>query len=130
MKTLFKKINKDNLTIVSLNNYISEEVSTTKDALAGDGIKVYTLGTGKYIINQYPLKNEKVLEGSKVFLVSNNHDYVMEDLTGWSLNEVKTYANILGIKVSPSGYGYVTTQNISPGTQVTDDLVLEVNLST
>ncbi len=116
--------------VITLNNYISEEVSTTKDALAGDGIKVYTLGTGKYIINQYPLKNEKVLEGSKVFLVSNNHDYVMEDLTGWSLNEVKTYANILGIKVSPSGYGYVTTQNISPGTQVTDDLVLEVNLST
>ena len=116
--------------VITLNNYISEEVSTTKDALAGDGIKVYTLGTGKYIINQYPLKNEKVLEGSKVFLVSNNHDYVMEDLTGWSLNEVKTYANILGIKVNPSGYGYVTSQNIPPGTQVTDDLVLEVTLST
>ncbi len=120
--------NKDS-KVITLKNYISEEVTPTKDALTNENLKVYTLGTGKYIINQYPLKNEKVLEGSKVFLVTNAHDYVLEDLTGWSLNEIKTYANILGLKININGYGYVTSQSMPAGTPINDDLVLEINLS-
>ena len=75
------------------------------------------------------MKDVEVLEGSKIFLISNKHDYILEDITGWSLNEVMTYANMLGIDVKTDGYGYVTTQSIPPGTTISNDMVLEVTLS-
>lgn len=115
--------------IVNLNNYISKDVVTTVEELKNKKLKVYTLGTGKYVINQYPLKNTKVQENGKVFLVTNNIDYVMEDITGWSLNEVMTYANLLGIDVYTDGYGYVTTQSIPVGTLITNDMNLTITLN-
>ena len=90
---------------------------------------IYVLGTGKYIINQYPLKNTSVSEYGKVFLVSNNTDYIMEDITGWSLNEVMTYTSLLGIELVTNGYGYVTSQSIPAGTPITSGISLNVTLS-
>ena len=115
--------------IIKLDNYISKEVSATVEELKKRNLKVYTLGTGKYIINEFPLKNTIVEEGSKVFLVTNNLDYVMEDVTGWSLNEISTYANLLGITLNTDGYGYVTSQSIEVGTNVFNDMILNVTLS-
>lgn len=117
-----------NTKIIELENYISKEVSSTKDKLSNQNLNVYVLGNGKYVINQYPLKNSCVHEGSKVFLVSNSKEFVMEDITGWSLNEVMTYSNLLGIKLTTDGYGYVTTQSIPPGTIVNKDMILNVTL--
>lgn len=115
--------------IVNLNNYISLEVITTVEELKNKKLNVYVLGTGKYIINQYPLKNTSVSEYGKVFLVSNNTDYIMEDITGWSLNEVMTYTSLLGIELVTNGYGYVTSQSIPAGTPITSGISLNVTLS-
>jgi len=115
--------------IINLNNYISSEVLTTVEELKTRKLNVYVLGTGKYVINQYPLKNTKVQENSRIFIVSNSRDYIMEDLTGWSLNDVMTYANLLGIEVNTNGYGYVTSQSIPSGTPIVDSMILSVNLN-
>ena len=120
--------NSTNKKIISLNNYISQEVLTTVEELKKQKIDVHVLGSGKYIINQYPLKNTKVLEGSKVFLVTNDSNYILEDLTGWTLNEVQIYANLLGIKLEINGYGIVTSQSIPKDTQITKDMILSVEL--
>lgn len=118
----------DKKKTITLDNYISKEINKTKELLSNNNLKVYVLGTGKYIINQYPLKSAKVLENSKVFLVSNNKDYIMEDVTGWSMGEVQEYANLLGIELKTNHYGYVVSQNIAPGTEITSDMVLELEL--
>ena len=114
--------------IVTIDNYISKEVLSIREDLQKKNLKVYTLGSGKYIIDEYPLKGTKVLEGSKVFLKTNSNDYIMEDITGWSLNEVTTYANFLGIKIATTGYGYVKEFSIPVGTPITSDMLLSVNL--
>jgi len=115
--------------IIKLNNYISKEVITTVEELKNKNLNVYALGTGKYVINQYPLKNTKLTENSKVFLVTNNKDYKMEDLTGWSLNELQTYTSLLGIQLETEGYGYVVSQSILAGTDINNDMVLSVTLN-
>ena len=54
----------------------------------------------------------------------------MENLTGWSLSEVKTYAELLGIKLEYSGYGYVTSQNIESGAVIDkENMVLSIELN-
>lgn len=115
--------------IISLDNYISSDVTTTVDKLKNKNLNVYVLGNGKYVINQYPLKNTCVEENSKIFLVTNELEYTMEDITGWSLNEVMTYTNLLGIKLSTDGYGYVTSQSIETGTKLTKDMILNITLN-
>jgi len=114
--------------IIKLDNYISAEVITTTEELKSKNLNIYVLGSGKYIINQYPLKNTKIFENGKVFLVSNKTDYIMEDITGWSLNEVMTYSNLLGIELQTEGYGYVTSQSIIKDTKITDGMMLKVTL--
>ena len=53
----------------------------------------------------------------------------MEDMTGWSINDVKTYTELLGIKFEYNGYGYVTSQSIDDGTVLdTSNMVLSVIL--
>lgn len=115
--------------IISLDNYISADVTTTVENLKNKKLNVITLGTGKYVINQYPLKNTKVFENSKVFIVTNNNDYIMENIIGYSLNEVMTYCNLLGIELYTNGYGYVIEQSIEVGTNITSDSILTVTLS-
>ncbi len=118
-----------NEKVTILNNYISKDITTVEEELKNKKLNVYKLGSGKYIINQYPLKNYQVIENSKIFLVSNNHDYVMEDVTGWSLNEIMTYANLLKVKLTTEGYGYVTSQSIPAGSPIVDNMELNITLS-
>jgi penicillin-binding protein 2B len=115
--------------IIKLDNYISKEISKVKEELKDKNLNIYTLGNGKYVINQYPLKGNDVIDGSKLFLLTNDTNYVMEDLKGWSLNEVRTYTNLLGINLNTEGYGYVVNQSITPGEAIDKSVTLNVTLS-
>ena len=84
-------------------------------------LNLVIIGNGKYIINQYPLKNNIVLESGKLFLVTNGLEITMPDMTGWSLNDVETFCSLANLKLQHSGYGYVVTQDIAAGT------ILDVN---
>lgn len=120
----------DKTKLISVNNYLSEEVETVKNTLANEKIKTITIGNGKYVIDQYPSKNSTVLSGGKLFLKTNATEFRMADLTGWSLNEVSTYCNLMGITLESSGYGYVTNQSIAPDTVIdVSNTVLTIELN-
>lgn len=116
--------------IIKLDNYISTTLEETREKLNNKKIKLVVLGNGKYITNQYPLKNKTLLSGEKLFLLTNATEIKMENLTGWSLSEVKTYCDILNINLTTTGYGYVTSQSIEPGTIInSSDTTIEIELS-
>lgn len=115
--------------LITLNNYISKEVEKSVVSLEQTKLKVIVIGNGKYVINQYPLKNKTVVADSKVFLLTNGLEFKMENIVGWSINDVKTYAESLGLKLDYNGYGYVTSQSIDAGTIIdTNNMVLSVTL--
>ena len=129
----YKNINElaeeiDNSKIFTMENYISNEIETVVEKLKLHKLNVITLGSGKYIINQYPLKGNKVVSGSKVFLVSNNNDYVLPDITGWSSNEVVTLFKLMNIKYKLDGTGKVVKYSIPAGTSINSDSYIEVTL--
>lgn len=115
------KSDADPSKIVTLDNYISKYLDTTLEELKNKKIDVIILGNGKYIINQYPLKNKTLLSGEKLFLLTNDKEIKMENLKGWSLSEVKTYCNLIGLKLEYNGYGYVINQSIE------ENAILDVN---
>ena len=115
------KSDADPSKIITLDNYISKYLDTTLEELKNKKIDVIILGNGKYIINQYPLKNKTLLSGEKLFLLTNDKEIKMENLKGWSLSEVKTYCNLIGLKLEYNGYGYVINQSIE------ENAILDVN---
>ena len=115
------KSDADPSKIITLDNYISKNLDTTLEELKNKKIDVIILGNGKYIINQYPLKNKTLLSGEKLFLLTNDKEIKMENLKGWSLSEVKTYCNLIGLKLEYNGYGYVINQSIE------ENAILDVN---
>lgn len=123
------KSDADLTKIIKLDNYISTSLETTLEELKNKKINVITIGNGKYIINQYPLKNKTLLSGEKLFLKTNGTEIKMENLTGWSISEVKTYCDILGLKLEYTGYGYVKSQSIESGTVLDlENMTLSVEL--
>lgn len=107
--------------LITVDNYISSEVETVKKNLENQKINAVVLGNGKFVTNQYPLKKQTILSGGKLYLMTNATEFKMANLTGWSVNEVKTYCELLGLKLEYSGYGYAKTQSI------TKDQVIDPN---
>ncbi len=116
--------------IINLSNYISSNIETTIEELEKLNLKVIKLGNGNTIINQYPLKNTKVLSGSKVFLLTDNTEFTMPDITGWSSSEVMSFCNLIGLKYTFSGYGVVKEFNLTAGEIIDLTKTLEVTLET
>lgn len=119
---------KEKENIITLDNYKSKKVEDIKSYLEEHNIKPIILGSGDYIINQYPLENSKVVKNSKVFIVTNNNDYKLPNFKNWSLSEVKTYCKLAGINLTYTGYGYVTNQSVEENSEVTSDMSLNITL--
>lgn len=118
----------DTSKIITLDNFLSTEITYAEENLKLKNINIIRLGNGKYVVNQYPEKGQKILSGNKVFLVTNDSEYIMPNIIGWNSSEVVTLCKLLNIRYNITGYGVVTTQSIAEGTLLTEDLKLEVTL--
>ena len=118
----------DTNKIIEINNYISASTAVTEEKLKKLGLTIVKLGNGKYIINQYPEKGTTLLAGNKIFLVTNDSDYYMPDITGWTSSEVITLCKLLDIEYTITGYGKVKQFNIEPNTKITNSTKLEITL--
>ena len=119
----YAKLTKEDNTVdlskvYETDNYLSKDINNVTSILESIPIDIIVIGNGKYIINQYPSKNNSILENGKLFLVTNSNEISMPDMSNWSLNEVKTYCNLIGLNLEYSGYGYVTNQSIAPNTLI------------
>ena len=115
----------DTTKIITLDNYISTDLTATEEKLKKLNLSLVKLGNGKYIINQYPNKGDIVLAGSKIFLKTNSSEYQMPDITGWSVSEVNTLCKLLNLKLKTIGYGNVKTSSIKAGTTITEGTNIE-----
>lgn len=102
--------------VIDIDNYLSKDIETVTTMLENQKMNIVIIGNGKYIINQYPLKNNTILENGKLFLVTNGSEIKMPNMTRWSLSDVKNYCNLIGLKLEYSGYGYVLSQSIAQDT--------------
>ena len=102
--------------VINIENYLSKDINSVTTMLENRKLNIIVIGNGKYVINQYPLKNSIVLENGKLFLITNGIEIKIPNMTGWSLSDVKNYCNLIGLNLEYSGYGYVVSQSIAQGT--------------
>lgn len=119
----------DRKKIITITEYLSKETTVVVDELKKLGLNPILLGNGKYIINQYPLTKTKTITGSKIFLLTNDKNYVMPDVTGWSTNEIIRFCELINLPYTLNGYGKVKSTNIPVNTVLDiSNMILEINL--
>lgn len=109
-----------------LTTYINKDVTTIRDNLEKNKIKVVTIGDGSRIIDQYPNSNITITSGNKVFLKTNGSKFVLEDMMGWSKKDVTTYLELIGLNYNVDGTGYLVTQSIAANTEITLDTTIDL----
>ncbi len=121
-------VNKEEISEYQLPSFINKSVNDVKKMLSSHKIPVTILGSGDIVIDQYPKINTIVNNKDRVFLVTNNNDFKMPNIIGWSSREVLTLINILDIGYEFEGYGFVTEQSIANDTIISEDSKLKVKL--
>ena len=118
-----------NIKSLTVESYKNKKIDEVIQSLEDYKLNIIKMGSGDYIIDQYPLKGEKIISGDKFFIKTNSDTYTMPSIIGWSKKDVQTLCNMLSISCTFNGYGYVTSQSINEGTTLNNDLKLDVALS-
>ena len=93
-----------------INNYLNKELSLVKAETKK--LDKLIIGTGSKVINQYPVKGEVIDSNETLILLTNSSNYKMPNLKGYSKLEAKKVCEMLNLKCSFKGYGYVKEQSI------------------
>lgn len=121
-------VSEDKTKIIKVNNYINKDINSSINELQSLGLNVVKLGNKDIVINQYPEKKMTLKKGDKIFLLTNDTEYLMPDLTGWTSSEVNNLCNLLELKLEVNGYGNVKSQSIKPGEKVIKGTKIVINL--
>lgn len=119
----------DTSKIPKIGNYISSSVDDAKEALISLNLEPIVIGSGSKVINQYPLNNQIVLSGSKVFLLTESDEYEVPNMMSWNSSEVISFCNLIGLKYKFTGYGKVSDYNFLDDAVIDLSKTLEVTLS-
>lgn len=120
---------KDPTKIVKIDNYQSKPVLKAIASLNEKGVTPIVIGDGGNVIRQYPKENTTTSIKSKVFLVTNGGNYVMPNVIGYSSKDIIEFCNIIGLKYTLNGYGYVDSTSIPEGTTIVKGDIITINLS-
>ena len=121
--------NETNTLEYELESFISKDLEKVKETLNNKKIESIIIGNGNKVIRQYPNKGTKLLSYDKVFLVTNDTNYTLPNLVGWSRKDAEMLLNLLDIEYTLEGNGYVISQSIPENTILTGEEVLTVVLS-
>ncbi|WP_100330821.1 penicillin-binding protein [Bacillus xiapuensis] len=100
---------------IQVKDWRDKELDEAVKAMKAEGAEPIVMGKGKKVKGQLPGPGTSMLQGEKLLFTAEG-EAVMPDLTSWSLRDVMKAAQLLDLKVSFSGEGYVKSQNIKPGT--------------
>ena len=113
----------------TMGNYTNKVLNDVKVELNSFGVKQVIIGNGDKVIKQYPESGTKILSSDTVYIVTNDANPSLPDMVGWSRSDAERILNYMGIKFEIEGYGYVTSQSISAGTNNLKDQTIKLTLS-
>lgn len=113
--------------IHNLPDLAGKSISEAETMLKEMGFTPVIVGKGTKIQKTVPEKGEKLIPGEKIILVTDK-ELTMPDITDWSLRDVLKLVSATNIQFSYHGTGFVHEQNLEPGTVLSEESLLEVEL--
>jgi penicillin-binding protein 2B len=117
---------KINTEVSDINYVVPNLINKSIDTVTSINHAKIIIGDGNKVIDQYPKANTVINDDDKIFILTNGKNINLENMKMWSSREVTTYCNLINIKCNIEGYGYVSSQDIAPGTNIFN--VTEVNI--
>lgn len=116
-------------SIITLSSYLSQDTQKSVKMLENIKVKPIVLGSGTTIVNQYPKAGTAIVTGTKVYLITNENDYQMPNIIGWSANEITTFCKLIDLDYKITGYGSVLESSIPEGTVIDKNSLLLITLA-
>ena len=110
-------------------NLSNKKLDYAKTRLDTNGIHYIIYGEGSKVVKQSPEANSIITTNDTVYLITNDDNIKVPNVTGLSSKEAKDILQKLGINVKLDGVGYVTEQSISEGTEITKGLEISLTLA-
>ena len=126
-KSIYNPNVKVDASTYMLDNYSNRSTTAVKTELESIFDNIVVIGTGDKIINQYPSPKTEIVTSEKIYLVTNDDNIIIPDMTAWSRREVEIYAKLANIKYKIDGNGFVYEQSMEPETKIEDE-TLELKL--
>ncbi|PLS16587.1 penicillin-binding protein [Bacillus sp. M6-12] len=114
---------------VKIEDLTGKSAAESVKLLSEKGYKAIVMGKGNTISDQSPKSGSVLLEGEKIILRTDG-ELTAPNMTGWSLRDVMKVASIAQLDLNTSGSGYVTKQNLKPGTTIKEGEYCIVELQT
>ena len=102
----------------TVSNYTNNKVSSVKQILKKNKVASLVFGDGNKVVGQYPSKGSVVNKNDVVILVTNSDSYILNDMKGYSKKQTRAICDLLNLKCTFKGYGYVDSQSVKQGTKV------------
>ena len=118
----------DQVIEYKLPSFINKNLEKVKTTLTNNGMNYQIIGNGTKVVKQYPAFKTTVTNKDKIYLITNDNNYVIPNVVGLSSKEAKSLLEILGVKVKLEGSGYVKNQSISENTPITDGMEIVLSL--
>jgi len=110
-------------------SFVNKKLDNAKTVLDAAGVPYVVLGTGNKVIKQTPSSGDVITTKDTIYLITNDSSIKVPNVTGLSSKVAKDLLTKLGIKVEMDGVGYVVSQSLPEGSDITDGLVIQLALS-
>ena len=110
-------------------SFVNKKLDIVKTTLDASGIHYVVLGNGNKVMKQTPSNGEVITTGDTIYLITNDSDIKVPNVVGLSSKVAKDLLTKLGVKVNLNGVGYVTSQSLPEGTDITDGIVIDLELA-
>ena len=117
------------LQTYEMKSYMNQNTEAAKNKLASQNLKVTVIGNGNKVIAQYPKKGSQIIENDQVFLITNEEKLHLPNVVGYSSKLATSLLELLGIKVKTEGTGYVVSQSLPEGTEITKGMEISLTLA-
>lgn len=112
-----------------VESFINKNVEEVRTKLNSYNIKMISVGNGDKIIKQSSIVGSSAVSGDTIIVITNDSNYTMPNVVGWSRKEIISLCNVLGISYEFEGYGYANTQSIQAGSKINEGDTLKVTLN-
>ncbi|WP_339215431.1 penicillin-binding protein [Ornithinibacillus sp. FSL M8-0202] len=109
-------------------NVVGKSVSSVKETLTKIGVNYTVVGSGNKVVGISVEEGTKVLPNERVLILTDHP--TMPDILGWSLRDVLKLSEMMELETEPLGNGFVITQSIEPGSDLSKGAYLGVELKT
>ena len=115
-----------NTNSYKLSSYVNKDINEVKNELEKNKLKIFVLGNGTKVINQYPKETSEMYAGEVVALLTDTYNKAMPDLVGLSYKDAVNILKLMGVKYSLEGNGYVISQSVPKEMVVGNDVTVKL----